>query len=88
MKDVHTEHCCLIHGCKYCDPECTVVTSRAPQSFPCEACEEMDTDHIGHVLDLAIDAIEGLADQQAVYDDWYLPPLSIIKDTARKLKNE
>jgi hypothetical protein len=48
----------------------------------------MDTDHIGRVLDLAIDAIEGLADQQAVYDDWYLPPLSIIKDTARKLKNE
>lgn len=40
MKDVHTEHCCLTHGCKYGkDEECTVMLGRQPQSFPCEECE-------------------------------------------------
>lgn len=39
MKDVHTEHCCIHHGCKYGkDDTCTVMTEQAPQSFPCEAC--------------------------------------------------
>jgi hypothetical protein len=37
--DVHTEHCCLIHGCKYGDPECSVTTGLKRQSFPCEECE-------------------------------------------------
>ncbi len=40
IKDVHTEHCCLQHGCKYRDPDCTVVQKRAPQSFRCEDCED------------------------------------------------
>lgn len=40
-KDVHTEHCCSIHGCKYGeDSDCTVVRYGAPQSFPCEYCQE------------------------------------------------
>lgn len=41
MTDVHTEHCCLQHGCKYGkDDTCTVVTGKAPQSFPCEDCTQ------------------------------------------------
>ena len=39
MKDVHTEHCCLKHGCKYGDEDCTVVTGLAPQSYDCEVCD-------------------------------------------------
>ena len=41
--DVHTEHCCKWHGCKYGwgDPireaKCTVLQG-APQSYPCEYC--------------------------------------------------
>ncbi len=38
-KDVHTEHCCLDHGCKYGDDNCTVVSGRREQSFRCEQCE-------------------------------------------------
>jgi hypothetical protein len=42
FKDVHTEHCCQIHGCKYrwmtVDEKCTVTMLQAPQSFPCEWC--------------------------------------------------
>lgn len=38
MKDVHTEHCCILHGCKYDNEHCSVVTMEAGQSFPCETC--------------------------------------------------
>lgn len=39
MKDVHTEHCCLRHGCKYGDDKCTVTTGKERQSYPCEDCD-------------------------------------------------
>ena len=39
-KDVHTEHCCKKHGCKYSDPACTVAYGDKVQSFPCEDCDE------------------------------------------------
>lgn len=43
-KDVHTEHCCVVHGCKYgydhfdCGKTCTVAAKLKPQSYPCEQC--------------------------------------------------
>lgn len=38
-RDVHTEHCCIHHGCKYGkDPVCSVMTEAKRQSFPCEDC--------------------------------------------------
>lgn len=39
--DVHTEHCCLRHGCRYGnrDGKCTVVSGEKKQSFPCEDCD-------------------------------------------------
>lgn len=41
MQDVHTEHCCAIHGCKYAASliDCTVLAG-TPQSHPCETCLE------------------------------------------------
>lgn len=39
IKNVHTEHCCILHGCKYGDDEaCTVMKRLAPQSYLCETC--------------------------------------------------
>ena len=38
-KNVHTEHCCFVHGCKYDDDDCPVATGKQMQSFPCEACD-------------------------------------------------
>lgn len=38
-KDVHTEHCCLKHGCKYGDEDCSVATGYLKQSHPCESCD-------------------------------------------------
>jgi O-acetyl-ADP-ribose deacetylase (regulator of RNase III) len=38
-KDVHTEHCCLTHGCKYGEGEqCPVENGTKKQSSPCEVC--------------------------------------------------
>jgi hypothetical protein len=44
--DAHTEHCCLQHGCKYGNKDCSVVRkrSRRKQSHPCEACESSKND--------------------------------------------
>lgn len=39
-KDAYTEHCCIKHGCKYGDKNCTVTTGKLMQSFFCEDCEE------------------------------------------------
>lgn len=39
-KDVHTEHCCIVHGCKYGEKDCSVTMGIKPQSYPCEYCEE------------------------------------------------
>lgn len=41
-KDVHTEHCCIHHGCKYMSPQtpCTVESGEKTQSHPCEECGE------------------------------------------------
>jgi len=38
-KDVHTEHCCVDHGCKYCDDNCPVELGLKKQSYPCEDCD-------------------------------------------------
>lgn len=37
-KDVHTEHCCVLHGCKYGDEDCPVATATKHQSYLCESC--------------------------------------------------
>lgn len=37
-KDVHTEHCCIKHGCKYRDEDCPVANGQKPASFDCEDC--------------------------------------------------
>jgi hypothetical protein len=43
-KDVHTEHCCIRHGCKYAtdlsDKKCTVASGQKSQSFMCEYCSD------------------------------------------------
>ncbi len=39
-KCVHTEHCCIEHGCKYGEEDaCPVWLGYKPQSYPCESCE-------------------------------------------------
>ena len=42
---VHTEHCCVIHGCKYCDDDCPVETGVKKQSYMCEDCYSDEEDY-------------------------------------------
>lgn len=36
-KDAHTEHCCIDHNrCKFNNKNCTVVSGRKKQSYPCK----------------------------------------------------
>lgn len=42
-KCVHTEHCCIEHGCKYGDDDCPVATGIKYQSYRCEYCYEDGT---------------------------------------------
>ena len=42
---VHTEHCCVIHGCKYCDSHCPVELGKKKQSYMCEMCESLEEDY-------------------------------------------
>ncbi len=41
---VHTSHCCARHGCKYSHPRCPVLTGRLPQEYPCEQCDDEESD--------------------------------------------
>ena len=39
-RSVHTEHCCVKHGCKYgLDYDCEVVQGKALQTYACEECD-------------------------------------------------
>lgn len=36
--EVHANHCCVIHGCKYGDEDCPVVLGKVKQEYKCEFC--------------------------------------------------
>ena len=42
-KNVHDAHCCKIHGCKYCDDDCSVVNG-SDEGIKCEGCYLDDED--------------------------------------------
>ena len=59
-RDVHTEHCCQLHGCKYGDQDsCPVASGRKRQSYPCEYCES-DRYETSAEIDGAIAAYEAV----------------------------
>jgi hypothetical protein len=50
MKDVHTEHCCKEHGCKYGNTDCTVEFGGLKQSCPCEMCNEENMNYYSYPI--------------------------------------
>jgi hypothetical protein len=59
--DVHTEHCCIRHGCEYGPgDECSVVSGTKPQSFRCEQCDYELEDEGGLELAYAINEVYDL----------------------------
>lgn len=48
---VHQTHCCIIHGCKYGDEDCPVVSGEIKQAYPCEYCsDENEENYIAREL--------------------------------------
>ena len=73
MKDVHTEHCCAIHGCKYHElKDCTVVTKGEPQSYPCEICDEVRSE--------IVRVLQNLLDEAEDPEVWLRKELSKLSD--------
>jgi hypothetical protein len=60
IKNVHTEHCCAIHGCKYKDNDCPVVNRVLKQSFLCEDCDADIRDGVPPIaLEEALKPVQG-----------------------------
>lgn len=39
---VHSTHCCILHGCAYCDQYCPVTELKTEkQEYTCEICHDM-----------------------------------------------
>lgn len=73
VTDVHTEHCCLRHGCKYDWHQiggCTVTSGKKQQSFPCEHCESeieeeyADAVHVNEIITRIEDKWRGYAEDE------------------------
>lgn len=68
--DVHTEHCCEAHGCKYSqDATCTVVTGQLKQSFTCEWCDE-DIEQMEEAMTPNTAAPAALTPEQVPSNHW------------------
>jgi hypothetical protein len=64
-KDVHTEHCCKRHGCKYGNLDCTVAHGNKIQSYDCEACGYEYSDENSEFR-----MIKWLSDKGYLTDNW------------------
>jgi hypothetical protein len=69
--DVHTRHCCVKHGCKYNDDDCTVYHGSLKQEYPCEYCGFED---------------EGYEDE-GCYDNPDYDMEKLLRDTVKSLKH-
>lgn len=52
MTNEHTEHCCLLHGCKYRDETCPVGLQLIPQSHVCQECSDDDIRTVEEMKDV------------------------------------
>ncbi|MEE8112719.1 MAG: hypothetical protein V3T23_00050 [Nitrososphaerales archaeon] len=87
LLDVHTEHCCYRHGCKYGDTDCSVETGRKKQSHPCEECDDEAANPIRRALQSFVSAFEGDFVWEGVLvdnPDGQWTPLTRLYNEARK----
>jgi len=51
---VHRTHCCILHGCKYSNKDCPVVSGEAKQEYLCECCSENGIKSIDEIKNISI----------------------------------
>lgn len=88
-KDVHTEHCCYRHGCKYGKDDCSVETGDKQQSHPCEQCCEEAADPVRSALQAFVDDFEGdhVSDGEIVDEPRWSPLTSLYKRAKKALED-
>lgn len=47
---VHETHCCVLHGCKYGDEDCPVITKEVQQQYLCESCDDDNIKSVEEVI--------------------------------------
>lgn len=47
---VHANHCCVVHGCKYLDPDCPVYNRRIEGVVSCESCTDYNFKVIKYIV--------------------------------------
>lgn len=60
---VHEGHCCALHGCKYGDEDCPVVSGETQQEYLCESCEDNGIRSIDEVQERARHIEDGGCDR-------------------------
>lgn len=73
QKDVHTEHCCARHGCKYGNDNCPVWTGKKKQSFDCEMCAEDPTTPLMKLHTAVVELTRDFPDEPAQWSPDTVP---------------
>lgn len=42
IRGTHRTHCCIVHGCKYGDNSCPVVSGEVKQAYDCEVGSDLN----------------------------------------------
>jgi len=89
-KDVHTEHCCERHGCKYNDSSCSVEYGEKKQSFPCEQCDDEASDPVRSALQAFVDdfEVDDMWRDEESHPNWCWARLSALYKKAKAALNE
>lgn len=64
---VHESHCCIVHGCKYCDHDCPVANRQTTQLYSCEDCQTALTG-VQHEVKIDTALFEALENRTRVHD--------------------
>lgn len=64
---VHQTHCCIIHGCKYCDRDCPVATGKVIQSYNCEDCQDYFNPTVTHTFEVQSNTFNQLVEKKRTY---------------------
>ena len=72
---VHASHCCVLHGCKYGDEDCPVVSGEIKQEYICEDCGDDRIKSVEEVENIFKNNINSFYDAW-----WYLYKHSIFQD--------
>lgn len=76
---VHQTHCCVMHGCKYGNSDCPVVTGEIVQEYPCEDCPSDYKPGISHNFNVEQEVFDYLQQNTVSYLPYKITDLNVNK---------